>query len=50
MWTCRYTNWETDARVPMIVRVPWKSAARGTRTSAIVEHIDLYLLRPILVL
>lgn len=38
----KYTNWETDARVPMLVRVPWKPAARGARTSAIVEHVDLY--------
>jgi hypothetical protein len=26
----------------MLVRVPWKPAARGARTSAIVEHVDLY--------
>ena len=38
----KYTNWETDARVPMLVRVPWKPAAQGKRTSAIVEHVDLY--------
>ena len=38
----KYTNWETDARVPMLVRAPWKAAARGQRTSALVEHVDLY--------
>ena len=38
----KYTNWETDARVPMIVRVPWKPLAMGKRTSAMVEHVDLY--------
>ena len=38
----KYTNWETDARVPLMVRVPWKKQAMGKRTSAIVEHVDLY--------
>jgi arylsulfatase A-like enzyme len=38
----KYTNWETDARVPLVVRVPWKPATRGQRTSAIVEQIDMY--------
>ena len=38
----KYTNWETDARVPMLVRVPWKPASQGKRTRAIVEHVDLY--------
>jgi arylsulfatase A-like enzyme len=38
----KYTNWETDVRVPMMVRVPWKRNAMGRRTSAIVEHVDLY--------
>lgn len=38
----KYTNWETDARVPLYVRVPWKPETMGKRTSAIVEHIDMY--------
>ena len=38
----KYTNWETDARVPMLVRVPWLPNSHGKRTSAIVEHIDMY--------
>ena len=38
----KYTNWETDARVPMLVRVPWMPNSAGRRTSAIVEHVDLY--------
>lgn len=41
----KYTNWETDARVPLMVRVPWKAQAMGKRTSAIVEHVDMCLLR-----
>ena len=37
----KYTTWETDTRVPMIIRVPWKDVA-GKRTAALVEHVDLY--------
>jgi arylsulfatase A-like enzyme len=38
----KYTNWETDARVPLFVRVPWKPETMGKRTSALVELIDMY--------
>merc|ERR1712048_899808 len=38
----KYTNWETDARVPLFVRVPWKPETMGQRTSALVEQIDMY--------
>jgi len=38
----KYTNWETDARVPLVVHVPWKPSTKGKRTSAIVEQIDMY--------
>merc|ERR1712137_924431 len=38
----KYTNWETDVRVPLFVRAPWKPNAMGQRTSAIVEQIDIY--------
>jgi iduronate 2-sulfatase len=37
------TNWELDARVPMIFRAPWLGdAARGKPTLAIAELVDLY--------
>jgi len=38
----KYTNFETDARVPLFIRAPWKTAAMGQRTSALVELVDLY--------
>jgi arylsulfatase A-like enzyme len=28
----KYTNWETDTRVPLMVRAPWKRASIGKRT------------------
>jgi len=38
----KFTNWDTDVRVPMFVRAPWKPNSIGKRTSAIVEHVDMY--------
>merc|ERR1711862_852978 len=38
----KFTNFETDTRVPLFVRAPWKPKAMGKRTAAIVEHIDMY--------
>lgn len=38
----KYTNFETDTRVPLIVRAPWKPNAAGARTAALVELVDLY--------
>ena len=36
------TNFELSARVPLIIRVPWKSSAVGQKTDALVELVDLY--------
>eukprot|EP01050_Picozoa_sp_SAG11_P013773 SAG11_NODE_1633_length_4542_cov_4.532298_2_plen_240_part_00 len=36
------TNWEIDARVPLIIRAPWLRASIGARTNAIAELVDLY--------
>ena len=37
------TNWELDARVPLIVRAPWLGApAQGQATLALAELVDLY--------
>ena len=38
----KYTTWETDTRVPMMLRAPWATAIVGKRTAALVEHVDLY--------
>lgn len=38
----KYTNFETDTRIPMFVRAPWKKGTMGKRTSALVEHVDMY--------
>lgn len=38
----KYTNWETDARIPLIIHAPHKPHTWGTRQVAIVEHVDLY--------
>lgn len=38
----KYTTWETDTRVPMMLRAPWATAIAGKRTDALVEHVDLY--------
>ena len=40
MW-CKHTNFEIDARVPLIVRMP-KAAHGGRSTTAMVELVDLY--------
>lgn len=37
----KYTNFETDTRVPLFVRAPWMGVG-GKRSSAIVELVDLY--------
>jgi iduronate 2-sulfatase len=36
------TNTELAVRVPLIVRVPWKAASMGQRTSARAELVDLF--------
>jgi arylsulfatase A-like enzyme len=38
---CKHTNFELDARVPMIVSSPKQKAAGGA-TSALVEFVDIY--------
>jgi len=38
----KYTNFETDARVPLYVRAPWKHKAAGARAKTLVELVDLY--------
>ena len=40
MW-CKHTNFEIDARVPLIVRLPGQSPA-GRTASEMVELVDLY--------
>ncbi|HBE71696.1 MAG TPA: iduronate-2-sulfatase, partial [Planctomycetaceae bacterium] len=38
---CKHTNFECDARVPLIVRFPGRNMA-GSKTAALVELIDIY--------
>ena len=38
----KYTNWETDARVPLIVHHPKAPHTWGMHTKSLVEHVDLY--------
>jgi len=40
MW-CKHTNFELDTHVPLIIRAP-DMAARGQRTRALTEVIDIY--------
>ncbi|ELP29675.1 sulfatase-like hydrolase/transferase [Rhodopirellula baltica] len=39
---CKHTNFEVDTRVPLIIRHPGMKRDGGTRTSSLVELIDLY--------
>ncbi|WP_372716022.1 sulfatase-like hydrolase/transferase [Novipirellula sp.] len=39
---CKHTNFEVDTRVPLIIRHPGAAQPRGTRSSSLVELIDLY--------
>lgn len=34
--------WETDARIPFIIRAPWIQESVGKRTMAFAEAVDLY--------
>jgi len=38
---CKQSNFDLVARVPLIVYVPWIKQSHGTRTSALVETVDL---------
>ena len=37
----KQTNWELAARVPLIIRVPWKPQSQGQITYGLVELVDL---------
>ncbi|MCO8124546.1 sulfatase-like hydrolase/transferase [Stieleria sp. TO1_6] len=39
---CKHTNFEVDTRVPLIIRHPKMVQKRGSRSSSLVELIDLY--------
>ncbi len=39
---CKHTNFECDARVPLIFRVPGSKVKAGKSTNTLVELIDLY--------
>ncbi len=39
---CKHTNFEVDTRVPLIIRHPGMKQTHGTKTSSLVELIDLY--------
>jgi len=41
MWSSKHTNYETSARVPMIVSLPGQKTA-GRKTDALVEFVDIY--------
>jgi arylsulfatase A-like enzyme len=41
LWA-KHTNFELAARVPFMIRVPWKTNSMGKTTSAIVELVDVY--------
>jgi len=38
----KYTNWETDARVPLLVHHPNAPHTWGKHTKSLVEHVDFY--------
>lgn len=38
---CKHTNFEDDARVPLIISVPGQKSA-GQKTDALVEFVDIY--------
>ena len=35
------TNYELSARVPLVIRAPWKTRAVGVKTDALVELVDV---------
>ena len=41
MW-CKMANLELHTRVPLMLRVPWLSAAQGRASHALVELVDVY--------
>lgn len=38
----KYTNWETDARVPLLVHHPKAPHTWGVHTKSLIEHVDHY--------
>eukprot|EP00756_Hemistasia_phaeocysticola_P044740 Hpha_TRINITY_DN18529_c0_g1::TRINITY_DN18529_c0_g1_i1::g.195211::m.195211/K01136/IDS; iduronate 2-sulfatase len=38
----KYTNFEMDARVPLLVHLPNAAHTYGVHTKSLVEHVDLY--------
>ena len=40
-WT-KHTNFEVATRVPFMIRVPWRLASAGKRTSSLVELVDIF--------
>ena len=38
----KYTNWEMDARIPLLVHDPRAPHTFGVHTRSLVEHVDLY--------
>lgn len=38
----KQTNYETDTRVPLIVRVPWLKSSVGKMSGSLVESVDIY--------
>lgn len=41
MWSNKHTNYETSARVTLVVKTP-DTKAKGKKTSSIVQFVDLY--------
>ena len=37
----KFTNFELGTRVPLIIRVPWKPAVRGRKTTVMAELVDM---------
>lgn len=41
MWSCKHTNYETSALVPLIISVPGMKAV-GQKTASLIEFTDIY--------
>ena len=39
---CKYTNFENQVRVPLLVRVPWLPQIVGKHSNALVELVDIF--------
>lgn len=38
----KFTNFELGTRVPLIIKVPWKLAVRGRKSTVMAELVDMY--------